>query len=280
MTSIHAIIQRSIPPVPWTEGDNIPWNDPSFSERMLAEHLTQDHDLASRTIETIEAQVSWIHRSVLEGKPSRVLDLACGPGLYLNRLAAMGHGGLGIDFSPASIRHARQEAAKENHDVEFLEADLRTAGFGSGFDVVLLLYGQINVFRRDEADRIVRQAVAALNPGGSLIIEPQIFEHVSAIGTSEATWSSHDSGLFSAEPHLLLTEAFWDEARRCTTQRFHVIDARDGCCTSHAMTTEAHTDGELRLMLEKAGCHAIRVEGGFQGPSNAESLVAYVGRVP
>ena len=41
------IIKRTPTPEPWVEGDKIPWNDPDFSERMLREHLTQDHDLAS-----------------------------------------------------------------------------------------------------------------------------------------------------------------------------------------------------------------------------------------
>ena len=27
-------------PEPWDEGDNIPWNEPGFSRRMLREHLT------------------------------------------------------------------------------------------------------------------------------------------------------------------------------------------------------------------------------------------------
>ena len=39
------IITRS-QPLPWSEGDNIPWNDPDFSSRMLIEHLTQGHDAA------------------------------------------------------------------------------------------------------------------------------------------------------------------------------------------------------------------------------------------
>jgi len=42
------IIQRRAVPVPWEEGEKIPWHDPDFSRRMLREHLSQTHDLASR----------------------------------------------------------------------------------------------------------------------------------------------------------------------------------------------------------------------------------------
>ena len=42
------LIDRALPPAAWSEGDNIPWHEPGFSERMLAEHLTDAHDAASR----------------------------------------------------------------------------------------------------------------------------------------------------------------------------------------------------------------------------------------
>lgn len=38
------IVGRQLSPEPWDEGEKIPWNDPAFSERMLAEHLTQAAD--------------------------------------------------------------------------------------------------------------------------------------------------------------------------------------------------------------------------------------------
>ena len=100
---LDGILSRRLPPEPWSEGDNIPWSEPGFSRRMLREHLTQSHDLASRRREKIDAHVEWIHREVLAGSPARILDLACGPGLYASRLARLGHRCVGIDFSPASI---------------------------------------------------------------------------------------------------------------------------------------------------------------------------------
>ena len=48
-------------PKPWSEGDNIPWNEPGFSQRMLREHLSQEHNKASRRFEKIDKQVDWIH---------------------------------------------------------------------------------------------------------------------------------------------------------------------------------------------------------------------------
>src|SRR5512133_455015 len=104
-THLTGIVQRVPAPEPWAEGDNIPWNEPEFSRRMLAEHLTQDHDAASRRFEKIDRHVAWIHHTVLRQKPARLLDICCGPGLYANRLARLGHTCVGIDYSPASIEY-------------------------------------------------------------------------------------------------------------------------------------------------------------------------------
>ena len=113
MMNLSDIVKHPSKPVPWAEGENIPWHDPAFSERMLAEHLTQDHDLASRRKETIDKHVQWIHNELLGKQPMRILDLGCGPGLYTSRLAALGHECVGIDYSPASIQYAEKHAKRE-----------------------------------------------------------------------------------------------------------------------------------------------------------------------
>ena len=83
----------------------IPWDDPAFSQRMLENHLSQEHDWASRRLPVIERQIEWIVRQL---KPAAsVLDLGCGPGLYAQRLAQRGFRCTGIDFSPAAINYAR-----------------------------------------------------------------------------------------------------------------------------------------------------------------------------
>lgn len=110
------ILSRQIPPTPWVEGDNIPWQDPAFSERMLVEHLSQEHDRASRRASSIDAHVCFIGEQISGLGRARILDLGCGPGLYLHRLARLGHRGHGIDFSPAAINYARKVAAQERLD--------------------------------------------------------------------------------------------------------------------------------------------------------------------
>jgi hypothetical protein len=76
------IVHRFPDPVAWHESDNIPRSELGFSVRVLYEHLTQDHDMAGRRSKLIDRHVAWIHQELLGCRPSKVLDLGCGPGLY------------------------------------------------------------------------------------------------------------------------------------------------------------------------------------------------------
>ncbi len=184
--TLSDIVNRTNPPAPWVEGDNIPWNEPGFSKRMLTEHLCQEHDLASRRAEKIDRHACWIHETVLGTRSTRILDLACGPGLYTLRLARLGHECVGIDFSPAAVAYAREEATREHLACAYFEADVRTAGFGERFGLIMMIHGQFNVFRRTEAQDILSRAHIALDNGGLLLLEPQTQEHVRQLGAQQA----------------------------------------------------------------------------------------------
>lgn len=250
-----------IPPTAWAEGDNLPWNDQDFSRRMLAEHLTQEHNLASRRFDIIDRQVAWIHQAVLGATPTRILDLACGPGLHTSRLARLGHECVGIDFAPEPIRHARVTATREGLACAYRLEDVREAEFGGGYGLVMMLYGQFNVFRRPEAHAILGKAFQSLATDGLLLLEPQRFATVEGNGRAGSSWYSRGvgGGLFSDRPHLCLSESFWDARTRSATQRFFIIDAETGEVTTHALTNEAYTDGQFLALLTETGFGDIRI---------------------
>ncbi|MEE4195062.1 MAG: class I SAM-dependent methyltransferase [Anaerolineae bacterium] len=253
------LIQRPAVPAPWTEGEKIPWNDPDFSARMLKEHLSQEHDAASRRFSVIEQHVAWLHNSILEGKSAKILDLGCGPGFYAQRLAQLGHRCVGIDFSPASIAYAQEQAASSGLDCTYHLGDIRTTATGSGFSLVMNIYGELNVFHPDDVRTILRKAYAALKPGGTLVLEPHTFDAIKAIGKEASVWSSAENGLFSPQPHLYLQENFWDEDSRTAMQRYFIIDAATGEVSFHASTMQAYTNEEYIALLEECGFANVEI---------------------
>jgi SAM-dependent methyltransferase len=257
---------------PWRDGDNIPWHEPGFSERMLQEHLSQDHDAASRRMETIEAHADWIHQHLLECRPTRVLDLACGPGLYASSLARRGHDCLGIDYSPASIAYATGNAREENLRCRYRLQDIRRARYGSGFGLVMLIFGEFNVFRPSDAGAILRKAHRALAKGGTLLLEPHTFAVIRTMGKRGALWDSAERGLFSDRPHLRLDEHSWDPDTKTATVRYFILDAATGDVSSYAQTFQAYSRGEYRSLLTDCGFRNVELVPSLTGDAAGSQL--------
>ena len=251
------LIKRDAVPVPWGEGDNIPWSEVGFSERMLKEHLSQAHDMASRRFEVIDNHIDWIHQKLLKGRQSKILDLGCGPGFYSSRLAKLGHECVGIDYSPASIAYAQKQNEKEKLSCKYLHEDIRKADFGTGFDLAMLIFGELNVFRPVDAKAILRKANSALVENGVLLLEPHSFGVVKSMGQQPPSWYSTESGLFSDKPHICFEESFWDEQSSTTTKRWFIIDASTGDAIRYATTYQAYTEKQYRSLLKECGFEAI-----------------------
>lgn len=240
-------------PAPWsTAFSNIPWNEPGFSRRMLAEHLSQSHDAASRRFELIDTQVGWIHTVLLHGAPSHILDLACGPGLYTERLARLGHTCHGIDIGPASIEHARATAEREELACTYEIGDLRTTDFGSGFDLAMLLYGEPSVFSPEDLRAICSRAAAALDPGGTLLLEPHTEHGIVAVGEEPATEHDLERGLFFDGPHRLSSDGYFDSATGIATRSW-VVTPRDGEPSEHWAWYQRYRDDDVAALLDESG---------------------------
>ncbi len=236
----------------WQGKYKIPWDEPGFSERMLKEHLTQDHDLASRRQELIDKHVAWIRSEILGEKPARILDLGCGPGFYSERLAALGHRCVGIDFSPASIEHARAHS-KHSDLCEYRHGDLRSAKFGSDYDLAILIYGEFNAFPRSEMELILSRIFAALRPGGQVLIEAHRFTAIEQIGTTANSWFKADSGLFSERPYICLQTNDWDKENKSAAADFYIIDAETAKVDRYRNTLQGYSDDEYRGLLKAGG---------------------------
>lgn len=238
---------------------------------MLKEHLSQVHDRASRRSEVIDDQVEWIHRQVLRGRPSKILDLGCGPGLYTSRFAARGHQPRGIDYGPASI-----EYANSTFDIEHVLADVREADFGAGNDLVMMIYGEINVFRRSDALAILSKARDSLSEGGHVLLEPHVSEAVRDMGYQPDSWEAHESGLFSDRPHVLLEEIFWSDEQQAATMRYWVVDAERAVVTRYAQSMQHYTMPEYRQLLADAGLKLDYTAPSLDGSATSGSFFALV----
>jgi 2-polyprenyl-3-methyl-5-hydroxy-6-metoxy-1,4-benzoquinol methylase len=103
-----------------------------------------------------------------ELEPGRALDVGCGEGRNAVWLAERGWSVTAVDFSDVALAKAGELAARRGVDVEWVPADvLDYEPEPEAFDLVAVLYLQLP---HVELTRVIRAAVQALAPGGTLVV--------------------------------------------------------------------------------------------------------------
>lgn len=97
----------------------------------------------------------------------RAVDVGCGDGALTRALAARGIATLGIDASPGMIALARARAG-DTPLLEYQVGDLMADPLPpAAFDLVV----SVSMAHHAPLDRVVRRLVAAVAPGGTLLIQ-------------------------------------------------------------------------------------------------------------
>ncbi|CAN5866877.1 hypothetical protein BH20CHL2_BH20CHL2_08120 [soil metagenome] len=107
-----------------------------------------------------------IARAVENLTPGSALDLGCGIGSHALMLARMGWRVTGVDISEHAIRIANAAAEEQNLSARFIAADTTAWEPDQHFDLVYSTYalpGGAN------SHKVIRTAIRALRPGGTLI---------------------------------------------------------------------------------------------------------------
>ena len=119
-----------------------------YSEKLSSERLRRCYAVASPRVKRfLEAEIDFACDRIAPG--DRVLDLGCGYGRLIPRLAAGAGRVVGIDSSLESLRLARENAGAEGERRLAVMNAVRL-GFPNGsFDAVLCLQNGISAFHED-----------------------------------------------------------------------------------------------------------------------------------
>ncbi len=277
--TLWKIYNRPEKPTPWATGGNLPWNDPAFSERMLREHLDESHGAASRVAKERAAQIEWLWRRLGLTAGARLFDVTCGPGLYAVAFARRGCAVTGVDFSPAAIDYARDLARAEGVSArcEFLRQDVRAMhDIGGGFDGAILLYGQLAVMTRAEAQSVLAQIAGALKPGARLAVELLNPERVDK--TDSTWWFTDDGGLWGDAPFMHLGERFWLAEENLSVERYQIVRLETGEMDEIQLCDQVYSPEEMAAMMRAAGFSAVEVIPAWDGLSlyDADEWLVYL----
>ena len=190
------------------------WTDPHTAEQMLTYHLNETVDAASRNHAFLDRSADWIVSHFELGSGSKVVDFGCGPGLYAQRLSRTGMRVTGIDFSANSLRYARETAAGEGLDIDYVEADYLSFETDQRFDLIMMIMCDFCALSPNQRASLLRKFHSMLADGGAILLDvysPHMFDTREESATYEVNllngfWSSD-------EYHGFLNTFKYDEER-------------------------------------------------------------------
>jgi SAM-dependent methyltransferase len=198
----------------------------------------------------------------------RALDLCCGFGRISAELARRGFAVTGVDITESYLRAAREDAAYEKLDIEYIRADARKFTRPGFFDIAVNLYISFGYFENPEDDRIVmRNVYESLRPGGVFIIET-LGKEIAVRDFVEAEW-------FERAGWTVLTE--YEAMDSWTRLKNRWILIKDGKRIERVFTQRLYAASELRQLMREAGFAAVEIYGSWdESPydQNAAKLIA------
>ncbi len=252
------IVNREAIPRAWGEGDYLPWENEHFSRTVLEWRLNGSVTEFSRPLEAIEKRVEYIHSEILKGKPRRILEIGCGPGLYTNALARLGHECVGYDPSIADIGYAGEVSGKDGLNASHHQQDLYSVQYGDGFGCVMFNSGSFSMFNPMDSYEILGKAWRALDEGGIMIIEPLTYEALENAGSEKPSWESVKDGCFSPQPYICLCENIWNSANETLSKRWYVVDTGSADVRLIVQCYQAYPAKQLKKLFAKR--HFINVK--------------------
>jgi len=138
-----------------------------YSDHLSADRLGQVYEIAPpRVRQYLDAEAAYAASKIRPG--DRVLELGCGYGRVLRRLAARAGLTIGIDTSEPSLQMGTR-VLRTVRNCYFMAMDAERLGFRDGvFDVVACVQNGISAFHLDQR-LLVAEALRVTRPGGIVL---------------------------------------------------------------------------------------------------------------
>lgn len=228
------------------------WWEGFFGEDYLAV-APRDPERTAREVEFV------VERLALE-PGARVLDLACGHGRHAIELARRGCRVTGLDLSEPSLEQARETAAGEGVELDFVHGDARELPWEREFDAVVNLFSAVLGYfaEREEDERLLAAVARALVPEGSFLLDT-VSLFVLARGFRERSWEPLDDG------RIWLDDRSFDHVTGRSNATWSFLDPQTGERRELGHSMRIYTLPELAPMLARAGLDVVETWGGFDG---------------
>ena len=201
----------------------------------------------------------------------RVLDLCCGFGRISAELARRGCAVTGVDITKSYLETAKEEAALDNLDIEYIHADAREWARPDYFDLAVNLYISFGYFDDEKEDRtVLRNVYNSLKSGCSFIIE--------TLGKEIAVRDFLESEWFERAGWTVLTKYKAVDSWTRLSNRWILINGNKRL--EKEFTQRLYAASELRELMSETGFTKVEIFGDWDErpyDQNAQKLIV-VGR--
>jgi SAM-dependent methyltransferase len=201
------------------------WTDEHTSKHMLAAHLDGEIDLASRRTLFIDRSVEWIVSRFGVSGGTKIADFGCGPGLYTSRLARKGAQVTGIDFSPRSIRYAREQAEKSELSIRYVNENYLEFETEDRFDLVLMIFCDFCALSPAQRKQMLTKFGRLLEPGGHVLLD--VCSLAAFEGREERAGYELNllDGFWSPNKYYGFLNTFKYEEEKVTLDKYTIVEA-------------------------------------------------------
>ena len=235
----------------YEKGDSIIWTDDHISMKLLELHLNPDIDSASRMMDSIDKTIEFISEFCRE-IPMTILDLGCGPGIYLEKLAELGHVCTGLDYSKNSISYAVEQAKEKGLRINYIYQDYLELDLEDQFDLIILIYTDLGVLLPEERKVLLDKIYRALKPNGVFIFDVLNDRNIEQKFKEHQNWSFEFSGFWKPTPYLELANGFHYPDDKVFLKQHTIIDESDRIRNYRFWTHYFSTD-DISEMLSSRG---------------------------
>lgn len=133
----------------------------------------------------------------------RVLDLCCGPGRFSAAFARRGFEVTGVDVTTCLLNMAKQRAAVENMDIEWVLCDMREFVREEYYDLVLSMFTSFGYFQEHEQNmKVLRNMRDSLRSDGKAVIDVMGKEILASI-FRRVSVEEHEDGSILVQKHVI-----------------------------------------------------------------------------
>lgn len=198
------------------------WDDEHISEQMLKFHLNPEVEAASKRKETIEAETSFIIKLTDMDNQKTVLDLGCGPGLYVKEFAKTGAKVTGVDLSDRSINYANEKIKPAYQNTNFIKMNYLDLDFKESFDIATLIFYDFTALNTDEQKKLLGIIHEALKDNGVFIFDVVTENRKTSISTNISV--SEGGGFWSRDSYVEILNTFIYEEPKTEGLQYTIID--------------------------------------------------------